>query len=211
MGWQRVIKLSFRHGKGSKRIDTELPKKERQSMDVKTARKQLCDLIKKDALVKKKVILASGKESSVYIDIRKVSLQSEGSYLIGRLIWDLIKDERIKALGGPTIGADPIIAAVLYHAHLEHVPLNGFIIRTAQKKHGMMNLVEGPVLSKQHPVVLVDDVVTTGGSLKNAIEMLEKDGITIKKIIAVLDREEEKQFDAKRYGFNALFTLSELL
>lgn len=180
-------------------------------MDAKAARKQLCDLIKRDALVRKKVILASGKESSVYIDIRKVSLQSEGSFLIGQLIWDLIKNEQVKALGGPTIGADPIIAAVLCHAHLEHTPLNGFIIRTAQKKHGMMNIVEGPVLSARQPVVLVDDVVTTGGSLKNAIEMLEKDGVMIKRIVAVLDREEEKQFDTQRYRFSALLTLSELI
>jgi len=180
-------------------------------MDISQARQKLYNLIKKEALVKKKVVLASGKESSVYLDIRKVSLAAEGSVLIAQLMWEQIKDAACTAIGGPTIGADPIVGAVLYHSQREGRPLQGFIIRSAQKRHGMMNLVEGPSLAKGSSAVLVDDVVTTGGSLKAAIDILEKEGVRIEKILAVIDREEEKKFDPEKYAFSALFELSDFI
>lgn len=174
-------------------------------------RKELFDLILRDAVVKKKVVLASGKESTMYVDIRKVSLHPQGGALIAQMMWDAIVVDKPTAVGGPTIGADPIIGALLYHSHLQKNPIKGFIIRSAQKKHGMMNLIEGPVLEKGSSVILVDDVITTGGSLKTSIEIVEQAGIQVKRILCVIDRQEEKQFDVKRYPLSSLFLLSEFV
>lgn len=180
-------------------------------MNNTTIRKELFDLIRRDAVVKKKVILASGKESTLYVDIRKVSLHPQGGALIAQLMWESVVAEKPDAVGGPTIGADPIVGALLYHSYLQKNPIKGFIIRSAQKKHGMMNLIEGPVLERGSSVILVDDVITTGGSLKTSIEIVEQAGIQVKKILCVIDRQEEKQFDVKRYPLSSLFLLSEFV
>ena len=180
-------------------------------MDPLKTKEELRLLIKEKAFIRKEVILSSGKKSDFYIDIRKISLDAKGNFLIANLMWEIIKNENVTAIGGPTIGADPIVSSVLYHAYTLSASIKGFLIRSNQKQHGMMNVIEGPGLSERDSVVLVDDVITTGGSLKAAIDVLEGAGIIVKKIVSVLDRGEEKKFDPQKYSFSSLFCLSDII
>ena len=151
---------------------------------------QLLRLLKKNALKSGKVVLSSGKVSNFYLDGRQVSLCPQGAYLISRIILDFIKGKNITAIGGPTLGADPIVGAVLHQAAIKKKKLNGFIVRKAAKQHGMQRLIEGPILSKKSRVVLVDDVATTGGSLVEAKLALDRLGVGVVCAIVIVDREE---------------------
>jgi len=153
-------------------------------------REQLLALLKKDAWYKGEVKLSSGKVSNFYIDVRRVSLSSEGIYLISHLVWDMIKNDNVSAIGGPTLGADPIVAGVCMLAHMDKKNLKGFLIRKTPKSHGRQQLIEGKELSKGERVVIVDDVATSGSSLITAIEILSKENIEIVKAVSVIDREE---------------------
>ncbi|MCM8787705.1 MAG: orotate phosphoribosyltransferase [Candidatus Omnitrophica bacterium] len=153
-------------------------------------REQLFELLKKEAVLKGKVRLSSGKISNFYIDVRRVSLSSEGIYLISHLVWDIIKNEDITAIGGPTLGADPIVAGVCMVAHSFKKTLKGFLIRKVPKKHGLEQLIEGKELTTKDKVVVVDDVATSGSSLVSAIEILHRQKIKVCKAIVIVDRQE---------------------
>jgi len=154
------------------------------------AKKRLFHLIQTKALFKEKVILSSGKESNFYLDGRLVSLSAEGAYLIALIILDLIAKKRISAIGGPTLGADPIAGAVAVLSHIRKKPVNTFIVRKAPKAHGRMRQIEGPLLKRGSRVILLDDVATTGKALIEAKQVLENQGIEVKEAIVVVDREE---------------------
>ncbi len=153
-------------------------------------KQQLLELLKKDAWFKGEVKLSSGKISNFYIDVRRVSLSSKGIYLISHLIWDIIKKDNITAIGGPTLGADPIVAGVCLLAHMDKKNLKGFLIRKTPKAHGRQQLIEGKELSKSDRAVVIDDVATSGSSLMTAIEILQKENIEIVKAVSIIDREE---------------------
>ncbi|MDD4182684.1 MAG: orotate phosphoribosyltransferase [Candidatus Omnitrophica bacterium] len=153
-------------------------------------RDELLSLLKKDAWYKGEIKLSSGKTSNFYIDVRRVSLSSQGIYLISHLMWELIKDDRISAIGGPTLGADPIVAGVCMVSHMQKKLLNAFLIRKTPKSHGRQQLIEGKELKPGDRVVIVDDVATSGSSLIKSIEILAKEKIQIVKALAVIDREE---------------------
>ncbi|MCF7908035.1 MAG: orotate phosphoribosyltransferase [Candidatus Omnitrophica bacterium] len=153
-------------------------------------RQQLLSLLKKEAFLKKRVKLASGKISNFYIDVRKVSLSPKGVYLISRLAFNLIKKDSIQAIGGPTLGADPIVSGVCLLAYKRNKKLKGFLIRKTPKKHGRQKLVEGQDLKSGMKVVIVDDVATSGGSLIKSIEILKQERIKVVKALVVVDREE---------------------
>ncbi|MCK9614797.1 MAG: orotate phosphoribosyltransferase [Candidatus Omnitrophica bacterium] len=153
-------------------------------------KEQLLNLLKKDAWYKGEVKLSSGKISNFYIDVRRVSLSSEGSYLISHLIWDLIKDDEISAIGGPTLGADPIVGGVCMVARINKKNLGGFLIRKTPKEHGRQQLIEGKELLEGERVVIIDDVATSGSSLIKSIEVLKKEKVRIVKAVSVIDREE---------------------
>ena len=157
---------------------------------MKRYRAGLLQLIKKKALRRGLVVLSSGKSANYYLDGRVVTLSSEGAYLVANIILNLIKHKRIVAIGGPTIGADAIVGAVITLASIKGRRLQGVIVRKAPKKHGLQRLIEGPVLSKGSHVVLVDDVVTTGGSLILAKKALDQKGIIVDCAIVIVDREE---------------------
>ncbi len=180
-------------------------------MNKEDLKKQLYDLIKKDAFYKEKVVLSSGKESTCYIDIRRISLQSKGNYLISNLLWESIQKQEFTAVGGPTLGADPIISGLSYHAYLKNEPINTFIVRKEQKKHGRTRLIEGPPLEKGAKVIIIDDVATSGKSLVTAIDKLNDYGITTIKAYAVIDREEgaTQALAKKDCLLESLFKLSE--
>jgi len=169
-------------------------------------KEQLKALLFKTGAVKTgEFVLSSGKKSSFYIDCRKVTLHPEGAKLIGQIILDKIKGLPVKAVGGLTLGADPIIGAVIT---LGDIP--GFIVRKQAKEHGTKQRIEG-LLEPGWPVVIVEDVATTGGSALEAIKAAEAAGAKVIKVISVVDREEGAQEALAKYDFDPIFKKSELL
>ena len=153
-------------------------------------KKRLLQLLIKDAYSREKIILSSGKESDYYIDARRVTLSAEGVYLCARLILDIVRDDRLDAIGGPTLGADSMLGAIAVLSLQVNRPLNTFIIRKAPKSHGKQRQVEGPLLKKGSRVVLVDDVATTGKALIQSVEVLHQMGVEPYKAICIVDRRE---------------------
>jgi orotate phosphoribosyltransferase len=136
--------------------------------------------------------LASGKKSSYYFNCKPTTLNSEGMYLIGNLIYDLIQNRmnwNVKAVGGLTLGADPISNAIAYTSYIKGKPLESFVVRKEAKKHGTMLWIEGNV-KKGDKVIIVEDVVTTGGSTIKAIERAKKSGLKVLGVVVLIDRQE---------------------
>ena len=158
--------------------------------------------------------LASGKKSEYYFDCRQTALHPEGAWLIGSLFFDLIKDLPICGVGGMTLGSDPLITATSVISFEKGRPLNGFIVRKESKGHGTNQYIEGLAnFSSGDRVVLLEDVVTTGGSILTACKRAEDVGLEIVQICSVLDREEggrEKLAEAG-YELKSLFNRRELL
>ncbi len=171
-------------------------------------RQALKDLVRQHALKFGQFTLASGKTASFYLDCRRVTLDSEGARLIGEGILDLLTPRLPDAVGGMAIGADPITGAVITIAATRGLPLRGFIVRKEAKTHGTGRDVEGPVAAGDR-CVIVEDVVTTGGSSLKAIERVEAFGMKVEGIIAVVDRLEgaAETFADKGYSFQSLFTI----
>ena len=147
----------------------------------------LIALVREKALEFGDFTLASGKKASFYLDCRKVTLDSAGANLIAEGILELLGDTLPDAVGGMAIGADPITAAVITIAGQQGKPLRGFIVRKEAKTHGKGRDVEGPVQAGDQ-VVIVEDVVTTGGSSIRAIEKVQAAGLQVLGVIAIIDR-----------------------
>lgn len=156
--------------------------------------------------------LTSGEMSRFYVDCKKVTLDPKGAALIGRLVFDRIRSLRPDGLGGLTLGADPIALAVAVTSYLEGQPIPAFIIRKEPKGHGSRAWIEGN-LPEGAEVVVVEDVVTTGGSALKAIERLKAHGCKILKVLALVDRQEGggEKIEAAGYPLESLFTLDDLL
>lgn len=133
--------------------------------------------------------LVSGRMSSYYFNCKAVTLHPEGMYLIGNLIYDMIKDSGAKAIGGLTLGADPVAYAVSYTSYLKGKPVETFVVRKSAKSHGTMQWIEGNVKEGDR-VVIVDDVITTGKSTIEAITRAKEAGLEIVKVICLIDRQE---------------------
>lgn len=171
---------------------------------MKGSKERLFQLFKKKALFKGKIVLSSGKASNYYLDGRLITLSPEGAYLIADIILDLIKQKKIDAIGGPTLGADPIVGAVAALSHIRKHPLNTFIVRKTPKPHGRMRQIEGPALKKNSRVILVDDVATTAGALIEAKEVLSKQGIKVTEAIVVVDRGEGAAENLAKQGLRLI-------
>ena len=171
---------------------------------MKGSKIRLFQLFKKKALFKGKIVLSSGKTSNYYLDGRLITLSPEGAYLIADIILDLIKQKKIDAIGGPTLGADPIVGAVAALSHIRKHPLNTFIVRKTPKPHGRMRQIEGPILKKNSRVILVDDVATTAGALIEAKEVLSKQGIKVTEAIVVVDRGEGAAENLAKQGLRLI-------
>jgi orotate phosphoribosyltransferase len=152
-----------------------------------------------------KFVLSSGKESDLYVDCRRVTLHPLGAKLIGKIILDKIRNLKVDAIGGLTLGADPITSAVVT---LSDIP--GFIVRKKEKEHGTKQKIEG-LIESGWQVVIVEDVATTGASALQAIEAVEAFGCKVVKVIAVFDREEGASAALKNYDFDPILKKSELL
>jgi orotate phosphoribosyltransferase len=177
----------------------------------------LKSLIQEQALFKGKVILASGKESDYYLDLRKVTLSAGGSYYVGESLSYYLCKHKIVAVGGLTMGADPIVAATAarsYESGVFRYPLQAFIVRKQAKDHGRGRSIEGPDLPARAQVAIVDDVATSGGSLIQAIDRVQEEtDWNIIKVLCIVDREEgaREAVQAKGFELEALFTAKELL
>ncbi|MCX7823149.1 MAG: orotate phosphoribosyltransferase [Syntrophobacterales bacterium] len=133
--------------------------------------------------------LVHGGMSNFYFNCKKVTLDPEGQFLIGNLFFERVKKLGVKAIGGLTLGADPIAMAVSYTSWLKGNPISAFVVRKEPKGHGAMTQIEGN-LKPGDRVVVVDDVITTGGSTIKAIEVCQAAGVEVCKVIVLVDREE---------------------
>ena len=162
---------------------------------------------------KKTVTLASGRVSDFYVDCRQVTLHGEGARLVGRVIFDRIKGSA-DAVGGPTMGADPMVTAVSMTAALEGRDVPAFIIRKAEKDHGMQNRIEGAGnLKPGMRAAIIEDVVTTAASTFTAIDAAQAAGLEVAHVICLVDREEGGRENLAERGFelDAVFTKTSLL
>lgn len=156
----------------------------------KVLKTKLLALLKKEALKTGKFTLSSGKTSNYYLDGRIITLTPEGAYLVAGIMLELVKDEDIDAIGGPTLGADPIVGAIAVLSHINNIPIKTFIVRKAVKEHGTQRQIEGPQLKAGSKVILVDDVATTGKALIEAKQALDKINVRVEKAIVIVDRGE---------------------
>jgi len=156
--------------------------------------------------------LTSGKQTPYYIDCKKVSLDAEGATLIGRDIFNRIKDLPVEGVGGMTLGADPIATAVSVISYLNAQPIPAFIVRKEAKGHGSRQQIEG-ALKPGARVVVVEDVVTTGGSTLRTLEALKQEGYPVLKVIALVDRKEggAERIIQEGISFESLFSLEDFI
>jgi orotate phosphoribosyltransferase len=179
---------------------------------VTDARRQLIDFISSLAVFHGDFTLTSGKRASYYVDLRRVSLDHRVAPLIGQVMLDLIADvPDVAAVGGLTMGADPIASAILHQGAARGLGYDAFVVRKEPKDHGRGKQVEGPDLQGKRVVVL-EDTSTTGGSPLKAIEALEKVGAEIAAVAVVVDRSTgaRERLEAAGYGYLAAIDLADL-
>ncbi|MEX2121195.1 MAG: orotate phosphoribosyltransferase [Pirellulales bacterium] len=168
----------------------------------------LIDLVRVRALKFGDFTLASGKKANYYLDAKQVTLDSTGARLVGEGILEMLADQFPKAVGGMSIGADPITSAVVTLAGVHGLRLSGFLVRKEPKGHGTQRYIEGPVQPGDH-VVIVEDVVTTGGSSLLAIERAREFGLVVTRAVAIIDRLEGAAEAFTKVGcpFSSLLTI----
>ena len=156
--------------------------------------------------------LASGRLSNYYIDCKPTTMSSEGLALIGPLVLSVVKDWGITAVGGLTMGADPIAYATSYASSFSEVPINAFVVRKGAKDHGTGKLIEGHVEPGER-VAIIEDVMTTGGSTLKAMEAAQGFGLDIAGVVTLVDRQEggREKIEAQGCHLVALVTKDELL
>ena len=177
-------------------------------------KKRLARLLMEKSYREGSFVLASGRTSDYYFDCRQTALHPEGAWLIGNLLFDIVKRLPVVGVGGPTLGADPLVSAVSVISYEQNHPLPGFLVRKESKGHGTNNFVEGLANFKTNDsIALLEDVVTSGGSGLTACSKVEGAGLKVAAIVCIMDREEggrEKMAEAG-YELISLFTRKELL
>ena len=157
-------------------------------------------------------VLSSGATSNFYIDVRKTSLHPDGLQLISKLFWEVVKDDKVTAIGGLTLGADPLVAGLMLYSATQGQPLHGFLVRRNTKEHGLRGQVEGNLAGHKR-VAILDDVITSGESSLIAAEAAESYKAEVVRVLAVVDRGQgaTQVFQQRGYPFSALFSIGELL
>ncbi len=178
------------------------------------AKPRLIELIKELAVVHGKVTLSSGIEADYYVDLRRATLHHEAAPLIGQIMLDLLDQSAVTdfdAIGGLTMGADPVATAVLHQANKRGRDIDAFVVRKQAKAHGMGRQVEGPDVQGKK-VVVVEDTSTTGGSPLTACKALEEAGAIIVAVATVVDRDTgaQKVIEASGYRYLTAITLDDL-
>jgi orotate phosphoribosyltransferase len=169
------------------------------------------------AVVRGRVVLASGRQADYYVDLRRVTLHHAGAPLVGHLLLDLLEEaglipgEDYSAAGGLTLGADPVADALLHAAASRGLGLDAFVVRKDAKAHGMQQRVEGPSV-RGRAVVVVEDTSTTGGSVLTAVEALREAGADIRAVAVIVDRATgaRERIEAEGLPYHALYSLADL-
>ena len=178
-------------------------------MDAKRAR--LLEIVKERSLQFGDFVLRSGKKSNFFLDGKSTTLSAEGAALTGEVMFELIRDLDVDAVGGLTLGADPIATAIAIESFRQGKPVDAFIVRKETKDHGMGDLIAG-VLKPKSRVVIVEDTVTTGSAIQAAIDAVRQAGHTIVKIVSIVDRGAgaAENFAKQGYDYGWVFTLDDL-
>jgi orotate phosphoribosyltransferase len=172
-------------------------------------RDDLLELIRDTAVVRGRVILSSGQEADWYVDLRRLTLHHAGAPLVGRVMLDLVSDWDFEAVGGLTLGADPVATAMLHAAAARGRPIDAFVVRKSDKAHGLQRRIEGPDVAGRR-VLAVEDTSTTGGSVLTAVEALREAGADILGVAVIVDRGAEKAVRATGLSYRSAFSLADL-
>jgi len=177
-------------------------------------KRDLAILLMEKSYVEGEVTLTSGRKSDYYFDCKQTALHPHGAYLLGNFFLDLLKGRPVDGVAGMTLGADPLVSAVTVVSHLRGTPLPGIIVRKQSKGHGTDQYLEG--LANFEPgakVAMLEDVVTTGGTLVKACKRVEDAGFKVTDVLCVLDREEGGRENLAQAGYElkSIYTRSELL
>jgi orotate phosphoribosyltransferase len=155
---------------------------------VTSPREQLLEQILGKAVVHERVTLSSGREADYYVDLRRITLDADAAPLVGEVMLDLVADLSVEAVGGLTLGADPVATAMLHAASRRGRRLDAFVVRKEGKAHGLQRRIEGPDVGGR-PVLAVEDTSTTGGSVLTAVEALRSAGAHVVAVAVIVDRD----------------------
>ena len=175
-----------------------------------SARNELKREILKKAVVYGKVILSSGKEADYYVDLRRVTLDSIAAPLVGEVMLELTKDLDFEAVGGLTLGADPVATAMMHVAARKGRKIDAFVVRKAEKAHGLQRRIEGPDV-KGRKVLAVEDTSTTGGSVLTAIDALKEAGAIVVGVAVIVERGAKERVESAGFKYLAVFKLKDLV
>ena len=170
---------------------------------------ELIEQIKQKAVVHGKVILSSGKEADYYVDLRRVTLDAVAAPLVGQAMLDATNDLDFEAVGGLTLGADPVATAMMHVAKENGRVLNSFVVRKEGKAHGLQRRIEGPDV-KGKKVLAVEDTSTTGGSVLTAVQALQEAGAIVVGVAVVVDRGAGKKIEDAGLKYVSVVSLQEL-
>jgi len=174
-----------------------------------SALESLKEEILKKAVVRGKVILSSGKEADFYVDLRRVTLDAVAAPLVGEVMLELTKDLDFEAVGGLTLGADPVATAMLHAAAKQGRKLDAFVVRKSEKAHGLQRRIEGPDV-KGKRVLAVEDTSTTGGSVLTAVEALKEAGAIVVGVAVIVERGAKERVESENLKYLSAFTLKDL-
>jgi orotate phosphoribosyltransferase len=179
--------------------------------DLNQVRQALLDLITQVAYKEGDFTLSSGQKSSYYINGKQVTLHAQGALMVARLLHNSLPAGTV-GVGGLTLGADPMVSAISIVGAYENRPVTPLIIRKEAKGHGTRAYIEGPELPAGSPVVIIEDVVTTGASAMKAVERLKEAGYEVNTVLALVDRQQGGQALYERAGlsFEPIFTIADL-
>jgi orotate phosphoribosyltransferase len=177
-----------------------------RSERVVEARAELRELIAELAVVHGRVVLSSGREADYYVDLRRITLHHRAARLVGRVLLDLTADWSYQAVGGLTLGADPVATAML---HASDGQLDAFVVRKSEKAHGLQRRIEGPSVAGRR-VLAVEDTSTTGGSVLTAVSALQGEGAEVVGVAVIVDRGAGEAVTAAGLPYRAAYTLSDL-
>jgi orotate phosphoribosyltransferase len=179
-------------------------------------REQLRRLVRDLAVVMGRVTLASGRDADYYVDLRRVTLHHRAAPLVGHVMLDFLEEAGLgpgeaDAVGGLTMGADPVAGALLHAAAARGLALDAFVVRKESKSHGLQRRIEGPDVAGR-TVLVVEDTSTTGGSALTAVEALREAGARIAGVAVIVDRSTgaRERIEAAGLGYHALFGLADL-
>jgi orotate phosphoribosyltransferase len=174
-----------------------------------TSQALLKEEIIKKAVVHGKVILSSGKEADYYVDLRRITLDHVAAPLVGEVMLDLVKDLEFDAVGGLTLGADPVATAMMHVAAKNGRALDSFVVRKEGKAHGLQRRIEGPDVAGKR-VLAVEDTSTTGGSVLTAVEALKEAGAIVVGVAVIVERGAEEAIKDAGYKYYAAYQLADL-